>query len=105
LTPDEARSQAKIILGQVEQGADPVDQRRKARAVRSFREVADDFTRVHIAAKRKSNTDNAYQRALRLYILPVLGSKRIVDVRRIDVARPHANLSTSQGATLPLARP
>src|ERR1700722_5887716 len=66
LTPEEARSQAKTILGQVEQGADPVDERRKARAVRTFREVADEFMRTHIEAKRKGRTGEEYGRTLKL---------------------------------------
>src|SRR5579863_4072008 len=53
LTPDEARSQAKTILGAVETGADPIAQRRASRAVRTFRDVAADFMRLHVAAKRK----------------------------------------------------
>jgi integrase len=93
LTPEEARSQAKVLLGQVEQGADPVEERRKARAVRSFRDLAEDFMRLHVEVKRKSNTDAAYRRTLDLHILPAIGSKRIVDVRRADVARLHAQLS------------
>ena len=40
LTPDEARSQAKTILGAVETGADPIAERRAAREVRTFREVS-----------------------------------------------------------------
>src|SRR5271168_762713 len=43
LTPDEARSRAKVMLGAVEAGADLVKERRKARAVRTFREEAEDF--------------------------------------------------------------
>src|ERR1700722_374619 len=37
LTPDEARSQAKTLLGVAETGADPIQARRDARAVRTFR--------------------------------------------------------------------
>ena len=51
--------------------------------------------RLHIAAKRKGNTDDAYRRALDLHILPALGNKRIVDVRRPDVARLHTKLATA----------
>ena len=40
LTPDEARSQAKTILGAVETGVDVIADRRAARDVRTFGEVA-----------------------------------------------------------------
>jgi integrase len=93
LTPDQAREQAKIMLGEAAVGRDPVEQRRSERMVRTFEEVADEFMRLHVATKRKSNTDDAYGRALRLHIIPAFGSKRIVDVRRLDVARLHADLA------------
>lgn len=92
LTPDEARGQAKKLLGLAETGADPVEERRAARAVRTFAEVAEDFRRLHVSAKRKSNTSDSYERVLRLYIMPAIGSKRIVDVRRSDVAKLHGTL-------------
>jgi hypothetical protein len=37
LTPDEARSEAKKLLGAIESGADPIAQRRAARAARTLR--------------------------------------------------------------------
>src|SRR5208282_5821290 len=80
LTPEEARSQAKTILGQVEQGADPADERRKARAVRTFREVADDFMQQHVEVKRKSRTRADYRALLDKRILPAIGNTRIVDL-------------------------
>jgi integrase len=95
LTPDEARSRAKTVLGQVEQGADPADERRKARAVRTFREVADDFMRQHVEAKRKSRTHADYRALLDKRILPAIGNTRIVDLRRADVARLHSRLSAT----------
>jgi len=93
LTPDEARSQAKVILGAVETGADPVAERRAARAVRTFGEVAADFLSQHVAAKRKGRTGEEYAALLRARILPAIGSKRVLDLRRVDVARLHARLS------------
>jgi hypothetical protein len=56
LTAEEARSQAKTILGQVEQGVDPAAERRKARAVPTFSEVAGEFMRLHVKAKRKGRS-------------------------------------------------
>ena len=98
LTPDEARSQAKVILGAVEKGADPIAERRAARGVRTFRDVAEEFMRFHIAAKRKPRTGETYEGLLRNHILPAIGGKRVVDVRRGDVARLHARLSDAPGA-------
>jgi len=98
LTPDEARSQAKAILGAVETGADPIGDRRAARAVRTFGEVAAEFMAQHVAAKRKERTHQAYEVLLRKHLVPALGSKRITDVRRVDVARMHGRLSDAPGA-------
>ena len=98
LTPDEARSQAKVILGAVENGADPIADRRAAREVRTFRDVAEEFMRLHVAAKRKPRTGETYEGLLRNHILPAIGGKRVVDVRRGDVARLHARLSDAPGA-------
>lgn len=92
LTPDEARSQAKTILGAVEKGADPVAERRAARAVRTFGDVAEDFLTLHVAAKRKGRTGEEYATLLRAHVLPAVGAKRILDVRRADVAKLHGKL-------------
>jgi hypothetical protein len=88
LTPQEARSEAKKILGAVEQGVDPIEQRRAARGVRTLRDVADEFMQLHVAAKRKARTYEEYERVLKLHILPALGSRRITDIVRKDIARP-----------------
>src|SRR5207237_1945369 len=60
LTPDEARSQAKKLLGAVESGADPIAAGHAAGAVRTFRDVAEEFMRVHVATKRKGRTQGDY---------------------------------------------
>lgn len=93
LTPDEARSKAKAILGAAETGADPIEERRAAREVRTFAAVADDFLRLHVAAKRKGRTRDEYEALLKGHVLPAIGSKRVLDVRRADVARLHGKLA------------
>jgi integrase len=92
MTAEQARSQATILLGEVEAGGDPIAERKAARAVRTFREIAADFMEHHVAAKRKPKTAFEYGRLLDTYVLPAIGAKRIVDVSRADVARLHSSL-------------
>jgi integrase len=98
LTPDEARSQAKTILGAVETGADPIAERRAAREAPTFGEVARDFLALHVAVKRKPRTFQAYDVLLRKHIVPAIGGARIAEVRRADVARLHSRMSGAPGA-------
>ncbi|MBU3887623.1 site-specific integrase [Methylosinus sp. KRF6] len=92
LTPDEARSQAKQLLGAVEKGADPIEERRAARAVRTFAEVAEDFLSSHVDTKRKTRTAEEYRALYRSHVEPAIGSKRVLDLRRADVKRLHDKL-------------
>ena len=93
LTPEEARSAAKKLLGQIESGADPIEERRVARAVKTFREVANEFIEIHVAAKRRARTKSDYCALLRLHVLPAIGGRRITELRRIDIANMHAAIS------------
>jgi integrase len=91
--PQKARSKAKEVSGAIEGGADPIQARRDERSTRTFKDLADEFLRLHVGPRRKTATGDQYGRLLRDYVLPVLGSRRLDDVRRVDVARLHADLS------------
>jgi integrase len=93
LTPNEARKLARKLLGAVEGGADPIEERRKAREVPTFATVAGEFLNQHVATKRKDRTGAEYKRILESLILPSLGAKRIVDLRQADVGRMHSKLA------------
>ena len=104
LTPDQARSEAKKLLGTVETGADPIEQRRAARAVRTFNAVADDFLKLHVGVKRKPRTLAYYRDVLDRHVRPAIGSKRVADMTRADLARLHFAMSdTSATANRALA--
>jgi Arm DNA-binding domain len=60
LTPEEARSEAKKLLGSVEKGEDPIAARKAQRAVRTFKEVAAEFLTSHVKPKRKARTYEGY---------------------------------------------
>jgi integrase len=95
LTPEQARSEARKVLGAVESGADPIAERKAAREIRTFKAVAADFLDQHAKVKRKARTADEYERILTVHVIPALGAKRIVDLRRADIAKLHSKLSDS----------
>ncbi|MGI8570389.1 MAG: tyrosine-type recombinase/integrase [Methylocella sp.] len=92
LTPDEARSEARKLLGLVETGSNPIGERRKERDARTFKAVAEDFLKLHVATKRKARTGAEYRRLIETVAVPAIGTRRLADVRRVDVARLHGKL-------------
>jgi hypothetical protein len=79
-TPDEARSMAKKVLGVVEDGLDPIEERRAERGQRTLREVSDEFMKLHVHAKRKGRTSAEYRRLLDSYLLRHFGSRPLKSV-------------------------
>ena len=94
LTPDEARSMAKQLLGAVESGTDPIELRQAAARQKTFKTVAEEFMREHVAAKRKPRTAAEYRSMLDRHILPAVGSRRMADIRKADLARLHSKLTS-----------
>jgi integrase len=92
LTPDEARREAKALLGDVEKGANPALERRTKREAPTLNKAADDFLR-YAFAKKKLGTAKGYEGALRLHILPAIGSNRLTDIQPVDVEGLHAKMS------------
>ncbi len=90
-TPDQARREARRLLGLIAQGIDPAEERRKERAKRRVDEIWEEFVSEHVD-KLKPRTREEYLRLYRLHIAPQLGRKRLADVTRDDVAALHKKM-------------
>ncbi|MGH7442306.1 MAG: tyrosine-type recombinase/integrase, partial [bacterium] len=98
LTPDQARSEAKKLLGAIESGKDPLAERIAERGAKTFGQLAQEFFTFHAEPKRKPRTSEEYRRIAKLHVLPALGQKAAKDIRKADVAKLHAKLSDRPGA-------
>ena len=80
VTADEARREAKRVLGQVSAGCDPAALRDEARAAQTVGSYLERFLDEHTDAKLKGSTTTEYRRVSNLYVLPALRHRAIKDV-------------------------
>ena len=92
VTPDEARKQAKITLGQAEGDTDPADQRDQARRAGTVAELGKRFLDQYVPARCKPSTAAEYKRSVELFINPKLGTRRVADIARADISEFHYEL-------------
>jgi integrase len=91
-TPEQARSEAKRLLGMVEGGADPAADKIARKEAPTVADLAERFLAEHAEAKRKASTATEYRRLLDRIILPAIGKRKVVDVTRHDVGKLHHGL-------------
>nr|WP_244532058.1 site-specific integrase [Methylocapsa palsarum] len=93
LTPDEARTEARKVLGSVAHGQDPAADKANERRSLLLKDVIDAFLREHVEAKRKASTAAWVRDALCRIVKPALGAMSAAKVTRQDVTRLHSSRS------------
>jgi integrase len=78
-----------LLLARVEKGEDPAEQRDKGRQAPTFKEVAERYMVEHATEKKKPRSIKEDRRLLDKVILPVLGSRKLADITRADIAKFH----------------
>lgn len=89
VTADQARIRAFEILSSAKGGGDPAKAHDELRRSPTVREVGARFLDEHVAVRCKPITQREYRRAVELFIVPALGTRKILDVDRKDIAELH----------------
>ena len=93
ITPERARTSAKIILGAVALGHDPANQKTAERGMPTVAELADSFMSDHVTAKRKGRTAEFYRDILDRIVNPAVGTSKADKLTRGQVGRLHSSLA------------
>lgn len=89
LTPDQARSCAKRLLGEVASGNDPALLKDLSKAEKTIGELLAEFFITHVDTKLTTNTAREYRRIYQLHILDEFNNQKISEIRRTDISRLH----------------
>ena len=92
ITAHQARLQANMLLGDVAAGRDPASQRDNAGAGTTLSDAFKQFAQQHIETKLKPRSAEEYMRLARLYVLPALGKRLLIEIQRSDIARLHHSM-------------
>lgn len=85
-TPDTARSKARKLIGQIELGNDPAQERLAEREAETLAAFAARYLDTHARPHKKPSSIDDDERNLKNHILPALGRLRMRDITRGDVA-------------------
>jgi integrase len=88
-TADAAREEAIKTLARVHHGENPADERQEERKVPTVRQFGKAFMERHVEVHLKPTTQAEYLRSIDLFIVPKLGTRRMTDITRADVAAFH----------------
>lgn len=86
---EQARDHAREMLGQVAGGYDPVEEIALTRLAPTVSDLCDRFLQVHVAIHVKPSTARDYRSTINRVIRPTMGTFKVADVMRKDVADLH----------------
>ncbi|MFM0718893.1 site-specific integrase [Paraburkholderia strydomiana] len=96
LTVEQARSLAQEWLAQVRRGGDPAAEKAGARQAPTVAELCKKFMEDYSSKRNKPSTQVGYQGVIDRNIIPLLGRKKVHDVKRPDIAGLMEKLSYKQ---------
>ncbi|MEQ8737308.1 MAG: tyrosine-type recombinase/integrase, partial [Hoeflea sp.] len=92
IAPDEARKLARQRLGEVAKGENPAERIATDRRAPTVAAIAERFLTQYAAVRCKSSTQREYARSIDLFIRPAIGSRKIGDISRPDIAELHHSM-------------
>ena len=106
LTTEEARRQAVITLGSVLQGEDPAEDRATRRKSITVKELCERYLNAadkgHVLGKgdrpKKASTIDSDRSRIRAQVVPLLGTKRVMDLTRTDITRFMRDIAEGKAA-------
>lgn len=92
-TLEQARREAKRLLGMAAQGSDPADQRSAKRQAERFDEFVKRYMRDHATPKKKASSAAGDQDLIDRILLPALRGRLVADIDHRDIAKLHGSMS------------
>ena len=92
ISPELARMKAKEIIAQLAVGKNPSEAKDSIRQSISVRTLGDRFLAEYVPFHCKPSTAKEYKRCVNLFIVPEIGTTKVISVQRTDITGLHDRL-------------
>ncbi|MDX2143208.1 MAG: site-specific integrase [Rhodospirillaceae bacterium] len=100
LSPDEARKQAKILMGHIVTGGDPAEERAMIQRDPTIHELCDAYVKdgPMWRPRKKESSWKTDRRAIERHIRPLLGNRKLSSLTKVDVQQFQADIAAGKTA-------
>ena len=92
MTAEQARITARRIIADAKAGKDPSAEHSRMRRSPTMKELGRRFLCEYVPTHCRPTTEREYRRSVELFINPKIGTRKVVDVERTDIAKLHHDL-------------
>ena len=89
VAPETARRRAMAFISDAKGGADPAAERDNSRKTVTMKTLGERFLEEYVPVHCKPSTAYEYGRSVKLYINPHIGSRKVAQIQRSDIAELH----------------
>ena len=93
LTVEQARITAREIIADAKAGRDPSAEYSRIRKSPTMKELGQRFLDEYVPIHCRASTAREYKRSVEIFINPKIGTRKVIDIERTDVAKLHYGLS------------
>lgn len=92
ITLEQARITARSIIAEAKAGRDPSSEHSRMRKSPTMKELGERFLDEYVQTHCRSTTAREYRRSVELFINPAIGTRKVIDIERADIAKLHHGL-------------
>lgn len=92
ITVEQARTKARGIIADAKAGQDPSAEHARMRKSPTMKELGRRFLDEYVPTHCRATTEREYKRSVELFINPEIGTRKVIDIERADIAKIHHGL-------------
>ena len=92
ITVEQARTKARGIIAEAKAGQDPSVEHSRMRKSPTMKDLGQRFLDEYVPTYCRPTTEREYRRSVELFINPEIGTRKVIDIERTEIAKLHHGL-------------